>query len=92
MTFYVHRLVETPISPKGRNYRNSGRVLRTIIQEYHLLCAAARRKRPERRPETSGDNQKLGKVHILNYLDYLKRTTEHPGKIVYLIESSVRYL
>ena len=27
----------------------------------HLLCAAARRKRPERRPETSGDNQKLGK-------------------------------
>ena len=27
----------------------------------HLLCAAARQKRPERRPETSGDNQKLGK-------------------------------
>ena len=25
----------------------------------HLLSAAARRKRPERRPETSGDNQKL---------------------------------
>ena len=62
---------------------------RTIIQEYHLLCAAARRKRPERCPETSGDNRKLGKGHIL---DYLKRTTEHPGKIVYLIESSVRYL
>ena len=64
-------------------------MLRTIIKEYHLLCAAARRKRPERCPETSGDNRKLGKDHIL---DYLKRTTEHPGKIVYLIESGVRYL
>ena len=60
-TIYAYRLVETPIFPKGRNYRISGRVLRTIIKEYDLLCAAARRKRPERRPETSGDNQKLGK-------------------------------
>ena len=54
----------------------------------HLLCAAARRKRPERRPETSGDNQKLGKRPYFG----LPKTTEHPGKIVYLTESSIRYL
>ena len=36
----------------------------------HLLCAAARRKRLQRRPKTSGDDRKAGGAHILGHLKF----------------------
>ena len=57
-------------SPKGPlNWRKGGECFAPLIYN-HLLCAAARRKCLERRPKTSGDDQKSWICHILRHLKF----------------------
>ena len=61
-------------SPEGPpELKKKRRVLRTMDAfplHLHLLCAAACRKRLQRRPKTSGDDRKAGGAHILGHLKF----------------------
>ena len=57
-------------SPKGTLIWRKGGECFAPLTYHHLLCAAARRKRLQRRPKTSGDDRKAGGAHILGHLKF----------------------